>query len=235
MSNNLDKIRESLNSIEFGFIKYINEETKNLGNMVLFFSFIIIILSTNFINIEELELNGIKISLKNQYLLYLLLLINAYYFFQFSFSLKIDNLNFKLPIIVEEIQTEFEEKVLEVHKYINNLEFEYDILEKELKSTKIEELNDVDLKDIIKIQNKTEELQKQSEVLKKNNEKFLEIKNELEIKKEYFNNTHDLLVDFNEKMNLSLKFISYNRFLNNYFPKMFFLISLLTFLYSKLF
>ena len=141
-------------SIDYNFVKYLNIETQKLGNKVIFFSSLIILIYTNFITINEFDISGIKVNIENKYFLLLIFLINSYYFIQFYFNTQIDKLNFKIP---------------------DDFNQQFDIMEKEIEKLglEIETINDKSnkLNETINLANTDIDVEKIQERIKNLNEK----------------------------------------------------------------
>lgn len=120
----LNEIKEKIKNFDFKFLKYLNQETKELSNKVILFSSILIFLNLNFLSVQEFEITGIKILVEKNILGILILLINTYYFLQFRNSSKIDSLISVLPNDFTEITDELITRVDKNTKEMNKLEAE---------------------------------------------------------------------------------------------------------------
>lgn len=121
----IEEIKEEIKNFDFNFLKYINSETKELGNKVILFSSLIIFVNLNYISISELEFTGVKILMEKDILLIIFFFVNIYYFLQFINSTKIDSLIARVPDSFADISKKLTLKVDIRTKSVNRLTKEY--------------------------------------------------------------------------------------------------------------
>ena len=217
MNDHTNKIiKEHLNLIEYNFVNFIQPETQKVGNKIIWISAIIILLNLNFISLSEIESNGLKLLIANNYISYILVLINIYFYSQFYLLIRLDNLNFRIPKEIKSIIEEAEKKLL-IYKE------ESEILKSEITQVTIE------IENTIASNLNLEE--------KKKNYKILE--DTLSNRQERLNETYEQLNFFatlikttTKKMVTGGKYLKYNNFLNSTFPKIIFLFSILLVIYN---
>ena len=136
------EIDENLENFSYDYVDFINSETQKLGNRIVWISAIIILLSVKVISLNEIETNGLKVAINTNMLTPLLIIINLYFFLQFFFLIKLDNLKFKTPNHISQIisssESEFENMatLLDANKLeFDNLNLKMEILEKSDMST----------------------------------------------------------------------------------------------------
>ncbi len=218
MTNNKSNqiLEENLNSIDYSFVNFINSETQNLGNNIIWISTIIILLCTNIISLSEIEVNGLKMDIKKEYISYIFFTINVYYFLRFYNLLNYDNLNFKMPKQINLITEEVKEKIKYYSSKINKHTDDITRLDNEVNN-----LNNLDI-DIDVKSAKLELLKNEISYLKNNMaEDFSSIN--------YFS---DLLKEAEHRLVMGNKYLKNNNLINDYFPKLIFSASLLAIIWS---
>lgn len=209
-------IEENLNSIDYSFINFIHSETQSIGNNIIWISTVIILLCTNIISLSEIEINGLKMDIKKEYISYILFTINIYYFLRFYNLLNYDNLNFRMPKEINLIITESKEKIKYYSSTITQYTDNITRLENEMNSLNNEDI-DPDIKSV-----KLELLKNEILDLKNNmNEDFNSVK--------YFS---DLLEKTEAKLVMGNRYLKNNNLINNYFPKLIFTSSFFAILWS---
>ena len=150
---------EEIKNFDFNFLKYLNSETKELGNKVILFSSLIIFVSLNYISISELEFTGVKILMEKHILLIIVFFVNVYYFLQFINSIKIDSLIAKVPNNFIEISEKLTLKVNILSEAIKSLHKEFDDVIKEPNFEEVRmnillnKINELDKDGILKLKN----------------------------------------------------------------------------------
>ncbi|BFO66754.1 hypothetical protein NK356_14250 [Chryseobacterium sp. S0630] len=209
-------IEENLNSIDYSFINFIHSETQSVGNNIIWTSTVVILLCTNIISLSEIEINGLKIDIKKEYISYILFTINVYYFLRFCNLLNYDNLNFRMPKEINLIITESKEKIKHYSSTITQHTDNITRLNSEADTLNNEDI-DLDIKGA-----KLELLKNEILDLKNNMaEDFNSIK--------YFS---DLLEKTESRLVMGNKYLKNNNLINNYFPKLIFSASFFTILWS---
>ncbi|WP_415326168.1 hypothetical protein [Chryseobacterium sp. MMS23-Vi53] len=217
MNNSSNKnIEENLNSIDYNYINFIHTETQTLGNYLIWISTIVILLSTNIISISEVEFNGLKIEIKKEYISYILFVINSYYFIRFYYLLNFDNLNFKMPQQVDLIINEAKEKIKYYSLFI--LQYKNDITRIANQAINI---HDEEIDENIK--------NARLEVLKN---EITNLQDQIEDNFSSINYFSELLEKTERKLVLGNKYLKNNNLINNHFPKLIFITSLLAVLWS---
>lgn len=155
----IEEIKEEIKNFDFNFLKYLNSETKELGNKVILFSSLIIFVSLNYISISELEFTGVKILMEKHILLIIVFFVNVYYFLQFINSIKIDSLIAKVPNNFIEISEKLTLKVNILSESIKSLHKEFDDVIKEPNFEEVRmnillnKINELDKDGILKLKN----------------------------------------------------------------------------------
>ncbi|MDQ0593348.1 hypothetical protein QFZ37_001717 [Chryseobacterium ginsenosidimutans] len=209
-------IEENVNAIDYSFINFIHSETQSVGNNIIWISTIIILLCTNIISLSEIEINGLKMDIKKEYISYILFTINVYYFLRFYNLLNYDNLNFRMPKEINLIITESKEKIKHYSSTITQHTDNITRLENEADNLSNENI-DPDIKSV-----KLESLKNE----------ILDLKNSMT---EDFNSVKyflDLIEKTKAKLLIGNKYLKNNNLINNYFPKLIFSASFFTILWS---
>ena len=204
-----DIIEENLKSFKYDFIGFISSETQKVGNHLIINSFIIILLTLGIVSLSEVDTNGIKILIKTNYISLILIIINIYLFSRFYYLVKLDNLNFSIPL---EIKSIINESNLLLGQYKIILD-EYNI--------ELEEINESinilqsDNSDNLKIENK-------QILLKKNKMLHSKIAETIEEAKSF----KKLINIAENKMKIGENFLKINNYIHSYFPKIMFFVSI---------
>ncbi len=219
MSDTINNIKESIDSVEYDFVNFIQPETQKIGNKIIWISAIIILINLNLIKLSEIDSNGLKVIIKANYISYILLFINIYFYAQFFFLIKFDNLKFKVPQEIKYIINESENNLLIYTSLANQQRLELENIINEMTIVHNQNLQETDK------QQKLEILQKKANLVKGQIDETL-------IKLKYFSK---LIKETSFKMKKGHKYIVYNNFLNSWFPQMIFLLSILVALYKIIF
>lgn len=70
---------------------YLSEQSISFSNKTVLTSSAIILMSLNFLVVNEIDIQGVKVTINGRILIFVLLLINLYYFLQFKLSSEVDN------------------------------------------------------------------------------------------------------------------------------------------------
>lgn len=139
------ELKKKIKNFDLKFLKYIDPETKELGNKVILFSCIVVLLSFYKTSISEIEINGIKFELGRELLLGILFIINFYYFLLFLNASKIDQLLAKMPSEYTEISDLLYEKsnnfIIDTENIIKKKESQLTEKEKENLNEEIKKLD----------------------------------------------------------------------------------------------
>lgn len=219
MSDTINNIKKSIDSVEYDFVNFIQPETQKIGNKIIWISAIIILINLNLIKLSEIDSNGLKVIIKANYISYILLFINIYFYAQFFFLIKFDNLKFKVPQEIKYIINESENNLLIYTSLANQQRLELENIINEMTIVHNQNLQETDK------QQKLEILQKKANLVKGQIDETL-------IKLKYFSK---LIKETSFKMKKGHKYIVYNNFLNSWFPQMIFLLSILVALYKIIF
>lgn len=70
---------------------FLSEQSISFSNKTVLTSSAIILMSLNFLVVNEIDIQGVKVTINGRILIFVLLLINLYYFLQFKLSSEVDN------------------------------------------------------------------------------------------------------------------------------------------------
>lgn len=114
-----------VNEIDFKFIKYISDETKQYANKVLFLSFTMLLITFKIVVVEQFSFEGIDVKVEESYLIIVIFLVSIYYYLQFYFSIKIDSLLVKIPSEILLINDFISKEYLKITKSYEDLRNDY--------------------------------------------------------------------------------------------------------------
>ena len=218
MAQNIHKneIDKNLDDFSYEYVDFINSETQKMGNRVIWISLVIILLTLNIISLTEIEVNGLKVAINTNFLIPILIVINLYFYLQFYFLIKLDNLKFKIPNQISQIISSSQSEFETIEALLNSSKLELENL-----NLKIEILKDSDIPEELKI--------KQKELL---DLEHLDIENRLNSNSAKLDAFWQSIQQSKEKFKKGINFMKYNRILNDIFPKIIFFSSIILFVLS---
>lgn len=152
----IEELQKKISHFNFGFLKYINSETKELSNKVILFSSVIVFLNLKYLSISDLEIiSGLKVIMEQNILIFILFFINTYYFMQFCNSIRIDLLLAKIPNEYSEICNEINLKMNDILHKMSKTEdkMQYSINNNYIDKEATNEAQEIENNPVIKILN----------------------------------------------------------------------------------